>query len=79
MKGNPCVGPGAETTFGAQSTFVLPVAEHPGAFIFLADRWNADNLQDSRYVWLPLEMDGDKVAIQWRDEWDLSMFGSATG
>ena len=79
VKGNPCVGPGAETTFGAQSTFVLPVAGHPGAFIFLADRWNADNLQDSRYVWLPLEMDGDKVSIRWRDEWDLSMFGSATG
>ena len=54
----PCAGPGAETTFGAQSTFVLPVAGRPGAFILLADRWNADGtLQDSRYVWLPLEMD----------------------
>lgn len=72
VKGSPCIGPGAETTFGAQSTFVLPVAGKPGAFIFLADRWNADNLQDSRYIWLPLEMDGERVTVRWLDEWDLS-------
>lgn len=71
VKGNPCVGPGAETTFGAQSTFVLPVAGKPGAFIFLADRWNAENLQDSRYVWLPLEMTEERVTIRWHDEWEL--------
>ena len=76
VKGSPCVGPGAETTFGAQSTFVLPVAGRPGAFIFLSDRWNADDLRDSRYVWLPLEVDGDRVTVRWRDEWDLSVFGS---
>lgn len=77
VKGSPCVGPEAKTTFGAQSTFVLPVAGHPGAFIFLADRWNAGDLQDSRYVWLPLEVEGDKVTVRWRDEWDLSAFGSS--
>ena len=72
VRGNPCVGPGTETTFGAQSTFVLPVAGRPRAFVFLADRWNADDLQASRYVWLPLEMDGEKVTVRWWDEWDLS-------
>jgi hypothetical protein len=75
VKGNPCLGPGADITFGAQSTFVLPIADKPGAFIFLADRWNADNLQDSRYVWLPLELDGDQVMIRWRETWDMSVFG----
>ena len=33
-----------------------------------------DNLQDSRYVWLPLEVEGNRVTVRWRDEWDLSGF-----
>ena len=74
--GNPCVGtPGqVATTFQAQSTFVLPVQDRPGAYIFMADRWKPENLGDSRYVWLPLEIDGDSLRIQWLDEWDLSAF-----
>ena len=74
VKGNPCVGPGAETTFGGQNTFVLPVAGRPGAFILMLDRWNPNDLQDSRYVWLPLEVDGDRLTVRWHDEWDLSVF-----
>ena len=73
--GNPCSGPAAETTFGAQSTFVLPVTEQPGRFIFMADRWNPQRLSDSRYVWLPLMLQPDGTCtIPWRDRWDLSTF-----
>ena len=75
VKGDPCVGPGAETTFGGQNTFVLPVAGRPGAFILMLDRWNPAALQDSRYVWLPLEVDGDRLTVRWHDEWGLSVFG----
>lgn len=74
VKGDPCAGPGADTTFGAQNTFVLPVVGRPGAFILMLDRWNPADLQDSRYVWLPLEMDGDRLTVRWHDEWDLSVF-----
>lgn len=72
--GNPCIGTGSETTFTAQSTFVLPIAGKPGCFIFMADRWNKHNLSDSRYVWLPFKMFGDTIRISWRDRWDLSVF-----
>ena len=72
--GNPCVGPDAENTFHAQSTFVLPVAGKPGAFIAMFDRWNKHDLRDSRYVWLPVVIQGDDVSIHWYDEWDLSIF-----
>ncbi len=75
VHGSPCVGPGAEKTFESQNTFVLPIADKPGAFVFLADRWNANNLQDSRYVWLPLEVSGDQVTVRWHESWDLSVFG----
>lgn len=74
VMGNPATGPDSEVTFNSQSTYVLPVAGHPGAFIFMADRWNPDNLEDSRYIWLPISVNGDKVEISWHDEWDLSVF-----
>lgn len=72
--GNPAEGPGAETTFESQSAFVLPVADRPGAFVYLGDRWNPDNLADSRYVWLPLSVNGDQITMTWHDSWDLSVF-----
>ncbi len=74
-KGNPCVGRGANTTFRAQSTFVLPVPNKPNRFVFLADRWNERKLQDSRYVWLPLKVKDDGTfTLTWRDKWDMSVF-----
>lgn len=69
VMGNPCAGAGAELTFRSQDTFVLPVAGRPGSFIFMADRWEPNNLRDSRYVWLPLKVCGDRLALEWRDSW----------
>ena len=74
-RGNPCVGADARTTFHSQSTFVLPVQGRPGCFIFMADRWFAKKLEDSRYVWLPLILKPDGTfTLEWRDAWDLSVF-----
>ncbi len=77
VMGNPCVGRPEEVckTFGAQGTFVLPVQGRAGAHVFMADRWHAEDLGDSRYVWLPLEVEGDSLGVRWHDEWDLSVFG----
>jgi len=76
VKGNPVTGPGADTTFEAQSTFVLPTPGKPaGNFIFMADRWKEHRLEDSRYVWLPFRVEtGDVIRISWLDQWDLSWF-----
>ncbi|MDE1156552.1 MAG: glycoside hydrolase family 43 protein [Acidobacteriaceae bacterium] len=72
--GNPCQGEGAEITFGAQSTYVLPVAGKPGAFIFMADQWRPKNAIDGRYVWLPITLSDGTFSIPWRTSWDLSIF-----
>ncbi len=72
--GNPTVGAGSDKTFDSQSSDVLQVAGKRGAFIFLGDRWKPDDLVDSRYIWLPISIQGDKLEIQWRDHWDLSVF-----
>ncbi|MBC8103863.1 MAG: family 43 glycosylhydrolase [Cytophagales bacterium] len=69
---NPCVGPDAETTFSAQSTYVLPVAGRPDTFLFLADRWTPDNPIEGRYVWLPITFTEGRFQIPWRDTWDLN-------
>jgi len=72
--GNPCRGPGAATTFGGQSTYLLPVAGKPGAVIFMADIWNQHDLEKSAYLWLPMIFDGDAPSIVWQETWDLGVF-----
>ena len=63
---SPCVGPNAALTFGAQSTYVLPV---DGGYIFMADIWRPRHPSDARYVWLPIRFDGGKPVVEWQDEW----------
>jgi hypothetical protein len=64
-KGNPCIGPGADTCFGSQVSFVLPV-ESKNSFIFFADRWNKTNLPDSKYLWIPFKVDQGEIKIEKR-------------
>ncbi|KAK2410484.1 glycosyl hydrolase family protein [Trifolium repens] len=83
--GNPCVGGNKMfrvSTFLAQSTFVVSLNKFPGLFIFMADRWNPNELRDSRYVWLPLIVDGNddqtleygsRVSIYWHRKWKLPL------
>ena len=78
VKGSPCEGDGCDVTFHSQSTFVAPVAGEPGRFIFMADRWRPDDLPDSRYVWLPMRIEGDSLSIEWKDEWRLGLPAGTT-
>ncbi len=73
MKGNPCTGPDADSTYHAQSTFVLPVDAKNGLFVFMADRWNKSDLPSSRYIWLPLQVADNQVKIKWTNEWNPAL------
>jgi hypothetical protein len=70
--GNPCIGEDAEKTYYAQSTYVLPIGGKKGLIIAMFDRWNKTDLDDSRYVWLPLTFRDGKPVIEWKDEWVLA-------
>ncbi len=71
--GNPCRGANADITFFGQSTWVLTVAGHSSSLIAMFDRWNKWDLQNSRYLWLPITFDDkDRPLIQWRDRWSLT-------
>ena len=74
--GNPVEGTPEQmrTTFGGQSTYVIPVAGKKDAFIFVADSWRPKNAIDGRYIFLPVEFEDGRLVLRWRDEWDLSFF-----
>jgi hypothetical protein len=78
--GNPCVGTnpsnglGPERTFGGQSTFILPVPGKPGKYIAMFDVWRPRNLIESHYIWLPMRFEGERMVIEWREKWDMSVF-----
>jgi hypothetical protein len=81
------IGESAETTFGGQTTFVLPVAGKPHAFIFMADRFGDAASRDfpdfkkATHIWLPIEIDAAThgMSVNWKDAWNLSVFQSGAG
>ncbi len=74
--GNMCIGTAEEmeTTFWSQSTAVIPVIGKEGAFIYVGDRWTPENPIDGKYLFLPIEFEGERPVLRWRDNWDLSFF-----
>jgi len=52
----------------------FPVYGKPNAFIAMFDRWNKQELRESRYVWLPVLICNGRIEIQWHAEWDLTIF-----
>jgi len=74
------VGSGADTSFGTQSTCVLPVPGRADTFIFMADRWKQWDLADSRYVWLPLEFAPDgRPVLRWLGQWSPNSSAPSNG
>ena len=70
---NPCIGRGAEKTWKSQSTYVIPLKSHENSYLFMADRWRKRDLEHSRYVWLPLIINGKGIPeIEWKDKWSIT-------
>ncbi|MGF7035116.1 hypothetical protein J2T17_006108 [Paenibacillus mucilaginosus] len=70
---------GNTSTFYSQSTFILPVQGSSAAsYIYMGDRWNPGQLGDSRYVWLPLTLNGaaGTASMDWQSSWSID---AATG
>ncbi len=69
--GDPCIGDEKRTTFDSQSTCIFEADD--GTIVYMGDRWNSDNLSDSRYIWLPVLFDDEgKMSISWQDSWELN-------
>ena len=67
---NPCRGEGADKTFGAQATYILPLTATAlqkafgTDFLFMADIWNPKHLNDSRHLWIPIAFEDGKPVLR---------------
>jgi hypothetical protein len=68
---NPAMGKDSDLTFHSQCTYVLQVQGKKDCYIYMGDRWNPENPIDGRYIWLPIEFEGDKPVIRWKDSWSI--------
>jgi len=72
--GNPVRGTPEQQqfTFGGQSTHVLTLRRNGCTrHILMLDVWRPKDAIDGRYVWLPVEWEGGKPVVRWRDQWTL--------
>jgi len=69
---NPCRGENADKTFLGQSNYILKVEGKDNAYIAMFDRWNPESLMDSRYLWLPVDVNNGNISVTWTPEWNPS-------
>lgn len=69
-----CVDDVKGTTYDSQSAFVFKVGGDDQKLVYVGDRWDENNLESSKQVWLPISMRSGYSTIHWYDEWDLSIF-----
>lgn len=64
---NPCMGPNYRKTFNGQSTYILQINNKP---YIMFDHWEPNDLRNSGYSILPIEIDGKYIEINWKDEFN---------
>ena len=69
-----CVDDVKGTTYDSQSAFVFKVGGDDQKLVYVGDRWDENNLESSKQVWLPISMRSGYPTIHWYDEWDLSIY-----
>jgi hypothetical protein len=68
------IAPPEKKTYGSQSTMLLKIAgTKTNTVIFMGDMWRSQNLGDSRYLWMPLEIGGGKLRLPEPHEWTLDV------
>ena len=68
------VAPPEKNTYGSQSTMLLKiVGTKTTSVIFMGDIWRPETQWDSRYLWLPLEIGGEKMALPAPHKWALDI------
>lgn len=72
--GNFAVDQRKQITYGSQSCYVFKIPGKKNAYMYMGDRWNPNDVGNSRYVWLPISMRSGYPTVQWYDEWDLTVY-----
>ncbi|KAK4143412.1 glycoside hydrolase [Dichotomopilus funicola] len=70
------VAPLNTRTFNSQSGFTLTIkGTKKKTYLYLGDQWDSNSLWESRYIWLPMEIDDKKktLELEWHDVYDLDV------
>ena len=70
------VAPLGTRTFNSQSGFVLRIeGSKQTTNLYLGDQWDSNSLWESRYIWLPIDIDDEKKTLDliWNDVYDLDV------
>lgn len=71
------IAPPEKKTYGSQSTFLLKVTgSKTTSVIFMGDWWKPSAQWDSRYLWMPLEINGNEMKLPPPQTWQ---FNAKTG
>ncbi|KAL4787992.1 glycosyl hydrolase [Aspergillus varians] len=63
--------PIGSNTYSSQTNYILPLDTDKA--IYMGDRWVSSNLAASTYIWLPLEIEGTTVTLNWYDSWTVDL------
>lgn len=70
------VAPLNTRTYNSQSGFTLRInGTKKTTYLYLGDQWDSNSLWESRYIWLPMEIDDEKKTLElvWNDVYDLNI------
>jgi hypothetical protein len=68
------IAPPETNTYGSQSTMLLKIAgSKKTTIIYLGDIWKPKQLWDSRYLWMPLEIEGGALHLPPPQPWELNV------
>ena len=63
---------GPKSGFTSQTAYIIPVhGSEQTTYIYGADRHVGKKLIDSRYVWLPIDINGNQLDMKWYDSWSI--------
>jgi len=66
------VAPQTKNTYDSQTASILPVVgRRTTSYLYLGDRWKGSNLQDSRYIWLPLAIGDHTMTLPPFGPWTI--------
>jgi hypothetical protein len=73
------IAPPETNTYGSQSTMLLKVTgSKTTTVIFMADIWRPWAQWDSRYLWMPLQITGDKIQLPEPRQWTIDVHTGET-
>jgi len=68
------IAPPQTNTYGSQSSMLLKISgTKKTAVIFVGDIWRPQELWDSRYLWMPLELEGGALHLPPPEAWKLNV------